>query len=102
MINMINPIKMMSHDSIKEKFLQIYFEKVDPDKGIVLTLIQCKPSDKLADFIRKYRNKSGEKDENEKFIYNLHSLDPNLTIEEIGLKDSCRVKVIKSRSVYGG
>ena len=102
-MNMNNQIIMMTNNSMKEESIQIIFERIDvDDKQDKNIIVQCKPSEKFADVIKRYRNKSLDNEEKEKFIYNRFSLNPNLTVSEQGLINLSRIIVIKQKKLYGG
>ena len=84
--NMLNVESM----NMKETFL-IVFQK---DKFSIA--VSCKPSDKFADVIEKYRNKSLDDDKENKFIFNSHVLDPRLTVKELGISNHNYITVIGS------
>ena len=87
--NMLNFESM----NMKETFL-IYFRK----QGLKVA-ISCKPSDKFADVIEKYRIKSSDNDELDKFIFNSHVLDPRLTVEELGISNNNYIEVVGSNLI---
>ena len=79
--------------NMKETFL-IFFRK----EGSRIA-ISCKPSDKFADVIEKYRIKSSDNDELDKFIFNSHVLDPRLTVEELGISNNNYIEVVGSNLI---
>ena len=100
-MNMNNQINMITNNIMEEESIQIIFERLDKQDKQNIT-VQCRPSEKFADVIKRYRNKSLDNEEKEKFIYNLYSLNPNLTVGEQGLVNLCTIKVIKLKVAYGG
>ena len=65
---------------------QIKFKPDNPYENIVETInVQCNPDDNISSIIEKYRNKSGDYDQNKKFIFNGHVLSPNLTVTQAGI-----------------
>ena len=65
---------------------QIKFKPDNPYENIVETInVQCNPDDNISSIIEKYRNKSGDYDQNKKFIFNGHVLSPNLTVTQEGI-----------------
>ena len=87
MLNFENMNKMNTMN-MQETF-QILFRK----QGLIIA-ISCKPSDKFADVIEKYRNKSLDNDKDNKFIFNSHVLDPRLTVEELRISNNNYIEVV--------
>ena len=67
--------------------------------GITSSMIQCLPEDKISSLIDKYRNKTGDKDETKKFLFNAKSLNPNLSVAEVGIYEGANIFVIKTKQV---
>ena len=65
-------------------------------------VVDCKYSDKIAKIIEKYREKSNDYEENEKFVFGGRTLNPSLTVgqERIVFSNSI-IKVIFLGSVKG-
>ena len=67
---------------------QIQFKPDNQYENIVETInVQCNPDDNISSIIEKYRNKSGDYDQNKKFIFNGDVLSPNLTVTQAGITD---------------
>ena len=59
-------------------------------------------NEKVSSLIKKYRNVSGDFDDNRKFIFNCLSLRPDLTVEEAGLGNiSNQILVHETRQIQG-
>ena len=94
-MNVNDPINMMRQDNIEKETFLFFFEKMKEK-----TLVSCKPSDKFADVIEKYRKKSFDNDESDKFIYNSQRLDPKLTVEELGISNYSYITVFSSQGKF--
>ena len=92
MLNFENMNKMNTMN-MQETF-QIFFQK----HGLKIAIL-CKPSDKFADVIEKYRIKSSDNDELDKFIFDSHVLDPRLTVEELGISNNNYIEVVGSNLI---
>ena len=65
-------------------------------------VVYCKYSDKIAKIIEKYREKSNDYEENEKFIFNGRTLNPSLTVgQEKIVSSNSIIKVIFLGNVKG-
>ena len=63
--------------------------------------IQCMPNDKVSDIIEKYKNKSGDRNPEKKFIFNAKMLSPNLTVSEAGIIDNSNIFVVSEKGIKG-
>jgi hypothetical protein len=76
----MNPINM------NQNSFQIHFKPDNPYENIEETInVKCTPNDKISSIIEKYRNKSGDYDQNKKFKFNGGVLSPNLTVSQAGI-----------------
>ena len=64
-------------------------------------VVYCKYSDKIAKIIEKYREKSNDYEENEKFIFNGRTLNPSLTVGQENIVLNSIIKVIFLGNVKG-
>ncbi len=56
--------------------------------------IECEKNEKIKDVIKRYREISGVKEENVKFIFNARSLKLESTLEEAGIHDKSTIFVV--------
>ena len=61
--------------------------------------VNCYDNEKISDIILKYRNLSGDTDDNTKFVYNAKSLNPTLNFSEAGLVNGAHILVVKTKSI---
>ena len=80
-----------SNDKINVIFRLSGFKEGISDTPIIL---QVQLKDKISTIIDKYISESKNKDENNKYIYKTKSLNPDLTLEEAGLKNNANIFVI--------
>ena len=78
--------------------INIYFTK---NTSYAPILIQCLFDDKISTVIERYRNKTNDRDETLKFIFNSKSLNPTLTCAESGIMDNSVINVISTINVRG-
>ena len=72
----------------------VFFRTRDyKDKPYIIN-VQCSSDEKVSDIIQRYREKSGDYDENRKFVFNAKSLVKGLTVAEAGLNNSAYIFVI--------
>ncbi len=64
--------------------------------------VSCLGGDFIKDIIQKYRNKSGDYDSTEKFVYNAKALKPYLTVSESGLGKDANIFVVPTSYINGG
>ena len=57
-------------------------------------MMQCFPDEKISSIIEKYRILSGDDNPNCKFVFNSNMLNPNLNIEESGIRDNDEIFII--------
>ena len=62
-------------------------------------LIECKTREKVSSLIEKYRNKSGDRDDNKKFIFNAKNLNLSLTVAEAGITNNANIFVAFTKKV---
>ena len=106
---MNNPqINMMNFQNLNENEIN---NRVNNDEITVIfkntisnenCVVDCKYSDKIAKIIEKYREKSNDYEENEKFVFGGRTLNPSLTVgqERIVFSNSI-IKVIFLGNVKG-
>ena len=70
-------------------------------KGLDTISVQCLNSEKFSDAIQKYRNKSGDEDQTDKFFLNAKLLSPDLTIAELGPLNNCEIVVVSTKYIKG-
>ena len=63
--------------------------------------IQCMPNDKVSDIIEKYKNKSGDRNPEKKFIFNAKMLSPDLTLSEAGITNNSNIFVVSTKGIKG-
>ena len=105
---MINPqINMMHFQNLNENEIN---NRVNNDEITVIfkntisnenCVVDCKYSDKIAKIIEKYREKSNDYEENEKFIFNGRTLNPSLTVGQEKIVSKSIIKVIFLGNVKG-
>ena len=79
--------------------ITVIFKNTISNKNCV---VYCKYSDKIAKIIEKYREKSNDYEENEKFIFNGRTLNPSLTVgQEKIVNSNSIIKVIFLGNVKG-
>ena len=59
------------------------------------------PEEKVSELIEKYRNKSGDREPNKKFIFNAKNLTPSLTCAEAGLCSGANIFVLYKKGIKG-
>ena len=64
--------------------------------------VQCMLDDKISHIIQKYRNKSGDYNDQEKFIFNTKNLVPSLTVVEAGIIHNSIIYVVSAEGIKGG
>ena len=63
--------------------------------------IQCQANEKVSTIINRYRNKSGDREQKKKFIFNAKVLNPTLTASESGLANNSTIHVINLKGLEG-
>ena len=65
--------------------------------------LQCRPSEKISDRIKRYRKQANNYNKN-KFVFNLTTIDEfsNKTLEETGIPDCSVIKVFQFGALKGG
>ena len=63
-------------------------------------IIECKLDEKASDIIEKYRNKSGDRDHENIFVFNSKRINQNLTLKENGIMNNSNIFVIKPHVEY--
>ena len=61
--------------------------------------IKCNPDDKVSDIIERFRNKTNDRDDNNKFIFNAKNLNKYLSVAEAGLTHNANIYVLKSQRI---
>ena len=56
-------------------------------------MVQCLSFENVNSIIERYRNKSGNRDENLKFVFNAKRLSPNLIIKDAGISNMANIFV---------
>ena len=97
--NMQNNNNNQNNQQNSQDYLTVRFIKFD-GKNVEIS-IQCLYSDKVSEVINKYRQKSGDNDMTERFVYNTKNLVPELTVAEQGLINSAVIKVISTKGIKG-
>ena len=64
--------------------------------------IQCRMKDKISDVIERYRNKSSDRRQTKKFVFNAKVLNSDQTVEEAGLSNNSVIYVIETDGVRVG
>ena len=64
-------------------------------------MVQCMPDDKVSDIIKRYQNKSGDRDDSKKFIFNAKNLVPNLSVAEAGISQNANIFVVATKGIKG-
>ena len=86
----INSFGGMENYQQKKYDLTLIFESPYSE---IKTVVSCCFDDKISDIIKAYRIKSGDKNENEKFIYNAKTLKMGYTVRESGLSHNGNIIV---------
>lgn len=63
--------------------------------------IQCTPNELVSSLIQKYRSKSNDNEQEEKFIYNAKQLDLTLTVAAAGIMAGSYIFVVSTKGVVG-
>ena len=63
--------------------------------------IQCMPNEKVKEVIKRYRIKSGDKDETKKFIFNAKNLNLSLTVAEADITNNANIFVVTTKGIKG-
>ena len=98
--NELNNINFMMNNTINMHDFY-YFRNITFESYGEPYTIQCNIKEKLKDVIQKYKIKSGDTNSN-KFIYNNHSLNLELTIEESGIRNDATIICIETGRIQGG
>ena len=72
----------------------VFFRTKDYKGKPYIINVQCSSDEKVSDIIQRYREKSGDYDENRKFVFNAKNLLKSLTAAEVGLNNSANIFVI--------
>ena len=64
-------------------------------------MILCTDDELVSDIIQKYRNKTGDKDESKKFIFNAKQLNSSLTVKMAGITDNSNIFVVTTKGDKG-
>ena len=70
--------------------IYVYFRASD---GLPSIMVQCFYFEKVNSIIERYRNKSGNRDENLKFVFNAKRLSPNVIIQDAGIINNSNIFV---------
>ena len=60
-------------------------------------IIGCNIREKVSSLIEKYRNKSGDRDDNKKFIFNAKNLNLSLTVAKAGITNNANIFVVSTK-----
>ena len=82
------------------KRMTVIFERME-ERGKDI-YVQCMPYEKVSSIIEQYRNKSGDLDPEDKFMFNAKALHQNLTVAEAGLVNNAKIFVVSGRRLRGG
>ena len=109
MLNPMNNENQMQQQMMQQQIMQQQMEIQNKDISIIFrqsrenskeippVTIQCKLDDRVSFAIEKYRNVSGDKDSNKKFIYNAKCLNPTLTKREADIHNDGNIFVVSTR-----
>ena len=93
---MLQQQAMMQQQALEERLLQIevIFNQGRNMENSPKIKVQCSLKDKVSSMIEKYRNLSGDRNPNKKFIYNARKLNESLSLAEAGITNNSVVFVI--------
>ena len=61
-------------------------------------MILCNPNEKVENIIKKYRDKTLDKDESKIFLFNEKPLNPNITVSEAELTNNSNIFIVKDKT----
>ena len=73
------------------------FFRVRDGGGQAPTMILCFPNDKVENIIKKYREKTSDKDESKIFLFNEKPLNPNITVSDAELTNNSNIFIVKEK-----
>lgn len=71
----------------------VYFRDNYSGGGLPPIMVECLSFEKVSSIIERFRNKSGNRDENLKFVFNAKRLSPNLIIKDAGISHMANIFV---------
>ena len=86
--------KLMNMNMNLNKKIKVTFRKSGFGSPGISLEIECEKNEKIKDVIKRYREISGVKEENVKFIFNARSLKLESTLEEAGIYDKSTIFVV--------
>ena len=95
-MNNKNMIPMNHMNDMKKNILNICFRSVKDEKK---TVVQCRSDEKVSDAIRKYREKSGDYDDEVNFEFGAKTLNPELKLNEVEIIDGSFISVVPCRAL---
>jgi len=82
--------------------LNVFFRANSHDgKGKPPLMFKCQLNEKVSDLIQRYREKSGDRDQSKKFIFNAKNLNQSLTIGEAGISNDGNIFVVTTLGIKG-
>ena len=70
-------------------------------EDISLTIIECYSDEIVSEIIKRYIIKTGDIDENKKYIFNGKNLNPMLTVGEAGITNHGNIFVVETKGIKG-
>ena len=85
---------MMNMNLNLNKKIKVTFRKSGFGLPGISLEIECEKNEKIKDVIKRYREISGVKEENVKFIFNARTLKLESTLEQEGLREGSYIFVV--------
>ena len=82
-------------------FSVIFRASGDAGQNSAPVMIQCMPHEKVSELIERYRNKTGDRDPQKKFIFNAKNLAPSLSLSEAGISNNANIFVVATKGIKG-
>jgi hypothetical protein len=82
-------------------FSVIFRASGDAAQNSAPVMIQCMPHEKVSELIERYRNKTGDRDPQKKFIFNAKNLAPSLSLSEAGISNNANIFVVATKGIKG-
>ena len=89
-------------ESNNQNQITLKFIKNNQNQSKRETAVQCLSNEKLSDVVEKYRAKTGDKEQNLKFIHNAKKLNLDLSVSESGLLNNSSIFVMPTEGIVGG
>ena len=80
--------------------INVYFRQHNFGERRIIS-VRCEKNEKVSSLIEKYRNLSGDFDDDRKFIFKAKNLQPNLTVAEAGITNNENIFIINTRLIKG-